>query len=195
MGIVDFLQDWNMRKRVERAFKIYINRHDPAGVSVMKPLPYCARFQKKMAEIFDLEDYHSERVRASASVRGSKRRRRRSAGATVATPPYRLRSRSRSGSLTPESISGTVMSILRLNHQPGIPSSASTEDHSGLELSVLHSHPRYDESTLLSPSQEMDEVEVDDDDDVESNRRGQEEGLAQFTSAFHSSPKVKGAAP
>jgi hypothetical protein len=70
MGIVDFLQEWNLRKRVERAAKIYIQRNDPQGVSVMKPSPYRDRFQRKMEQIFDLDDpFGLFNERGSASVR------------------------------------------------------------------------------------------------------------------------------
>jgi hypothetical protein len=70
MGIVDFLQEWNVTKRVERAAKIYIQRNDPQGVSVMKPSPYRDRFQKKMEQIFDLDDpFGLFAERGSASVR------------------------------------------------------------------------------------------------------------------------------
>lgn len=55
MGIVDFLQDWSMRKKMERASKIYITRSDPLGVSVMEPIPYRDRFQDKMDRIFDIQ--------------------------------------------------------------------------------------------------------------------------------------------
>jgi hypothetical protein len=70
MGIVDFLQEWNLRKRVERAAKIYIQRNDPQGVSVMRPSPYRDRFQRKMEQIFDLDDpFGLFNDRGSASVR------------------------------------------------------------------------------------------------------------------------------
>lgn len=137
MGIVDFLQDWNMRKRVERALKIYVNRQDPGGISVMKPLPYRDRFQHKMAEIFDLEDYHEDELnhRLSASIRGSRRHHHQQQ--LESTPPYRFRSnsfsRSRSNSFTPEAISGTVMSLFRMNP----PSSNVPNEHSEVELSIL----------------------------------------------------------
>jgi 1-phosphatidylinositol-4-phosphate 5-kinase len=54
-GIIDFLQNWTFQKRVERAFKIYFTRKDPDGLSVMPPLPYKARFQAKLEQIFDVE--------------------------------------------------------------------------------------------------------------------------------------------
>ena len=56
MGIVDFLQDWTMKKKIERLFKIYILRKDPDGLSVMLPEPYKLRFQRKLDQIFDIDD-------------------------------------------------------------------------------------------------------------------------------------------
>jgi hypothetical protein len=55
LGIVDFLQDWTFKKRLERAFKIYFTRKDPDGLSVMRPDAYQRRFQGKMEQIFDLD--------------------------------------------------------------------------------------------------------------------------------------------
>ena len=53
-GIVDFLQDWTLNKKIERTGKIYLFRHDPSGVSVMEPEAYKKRFQAKMIQIFDI---------------------------------------------------------------------------------------------------------------------------------------------
>lgn len=55
LGIVDFLQDWTTKKKLERLFKIYFGRKDPDGLSVMEPLQYMSRFQGKMEQIFDIE--------------------------------------------------------------------------------------------------------------------------------------------
>lgn len=54
-GIIDFLQNWTFQKKIERAFKIYVTRKDPDGLSVMPPLQYKSRFQAKLDQIFDLE--------------------------------------------------------------------------------------------------------------------------------------------
>ncbi len=54
-GVIDFLQNWTLQKEIERAFKIYILRKDPDGLSVMPPLQYKIRFQQKLDQIFDLE--------------------------------------------------------------------------------------------------------------------------------------------
>jgi hypothetical protein len=56
MGIVDFLQDWSTKKKLERAGKIYLYRQEPGGISVMEPGSYCHRFQDKMDVIFDVPD-------------------------------------------------------------------------------------------------------------------------------------------
>lgn len=54
-GIVDFLQNWTISKRMERLFKIYVERKDPDGLSVMPPAQYKLRFQSKMSQIFDID--------------------------------------------------------------------------------------------------------------------------------------------
>jgi 1-phosphatidylinositol-4-phosphate 5-kinase len=70
-GIVDFLQDWNMKKQAERMFKIYIKRKSPAGLSVMQPEKYMKRFQKKMEELFDVEeDVHGISATVSSARSG-----------------------------------------------------------------------------------------------------------------------------
>ena len=56
LGIVDFLQDWTTMKVLERSFKIYVTRKDPDGLSVMPPMQYMQRFQKKMEQIFEIDD-------------------------------------------------------------------------------------------------------------------------------------------
>ena len=50
---MDFLQDWSRKKKVERAFKIYVTRKDPEGLSVMHPRHYKERFQTCMDQIFE----------------------------------------------------------------------------------------------------------------------------------------------
>jgi Phosphatidylinositol-4-phosphate 5-Kinase len=54
IGIVDFLQDWSTKKKIERAFKIYFGRKDPDGLSVMEPKPYKLRFQGELFSISKL---------------------------------------------------------------------------------------------------------------------------------------------
>lgn len=54
-GVIDFLQNWTFQKKIERAFKIYVLRKDPDGLSVMAPEDYKVRFQQKLEQIFDVE--------------------------------------------------------------------------------------------------------------------------------------------
>lgn len=61
MGIVDFLQAWTTRKKLERAAKVYLLGQEADGTSVMHPAEYKVRFQNKMDEIFDLELLESKR--------------------------------------------------------------------------------------------------------------------------------------
>ena len=56
LGIVDFLQDWTRKKKIERAFKTYVTRKDPDGLSVMHPRHYKERFQSCMLQIFETSD-------------------------------------------------------------------------------------------------------------------------------------------
>ncbi|RLN57644.1 hypothetical protein BBJ29_000397 [Phytophthora kernoviae] len=53
-GIIDFLQQWTMEKKMERFYKTFIKRKDPDGVSALPPKPYKFRFQQKMSRIFAL---------------------------------------------------------------------------------------------------------------------------------------------
>lgn len=207
MGIVDFLQDWNMTKRIERALKIYINRQDPGGISVMKPLPYRDRFQKKMAEIFDLEDYHEDELnhRLSASIRGS-RRHQQQQQQLEQTPPNRLRSRSRSNSFTPEAISGTVMSLFRMNQSS---TTTTPNEHSEVELSIIrhsvdeennmrtegqvdnNTHPDdTSKEPIILPKVINEGKEEEEEEDEKEEDEQQRTGLSLFTSS--TSPKVKG---
>ena len=71
-GIVDFLQDWTFNKKVERATKIYVFRKDPDGLSVTMPIPYKLRFQKKMEQIFDIDENVNNNVIISSNTNISK---------------------------------------------------------------------------------------------------------------------------
>ena len=167
MGIIDFLQDWNMRKRVERAMKIYIHRDDPQGVSVMKPLQYRDRFQKKMTQIFDLEDYDensSIAQRGSASLRNSHH---------LHHPPHHSAHphHSHHHPPPPETISGTVLTMLHLNKN--IP-----DEIPEVELSVLHHEHS---SQMINPSigedqeyQSYDEEKLFEQENDEKRRNSSE---------------------
>jgi len=81
-GIVDFLQDWTFNKRVERNAKIYVMRKDPAGLSVMEPVGYKLRFQRKMRQIFDMDNSIVRQLSSPSSSPRSP-----SNSAVVVTPP------------------------------------------------------------------------------------------------------------
>ncbi len=54
IGIIDILQEWNWKKRVERLFKIYIKCLDGDGLSAVDPTRYAARFwQRCVIDTFD----------------------------------------------------------------------------------------------------------------------------------------------
>ncbi|CAI5703256.1 unnamed protein product [Peronospora effusa] len=56
-GIIDFLQQWTLEKKLERFYKTFIKRKDPEGVSALPPKPYKFRFQQKMSRIFALSTH------------------------------------------------------------------------------------------------------------------------------------------
>lgn len=51
LGVVDMLQTWTLRKRLERLWKTVVLRHDGNGISAAPPKLYADRFQRKMREI------------------------------------------------------------------------------------------------------------------------------------------------
>ncbi|KAF0690367.1 Aste57867_18202 [Aphanomyces stellatus] len=51
-GIIDFLQQWTLEKKMERFWKQYIKRKDPDGISAIPPKQYKLRFQQKMSQVF-----------------------------------------------------------------------------------------------------------------------------------------------
>jgi 1-phosphatidylinositol-4-phosphate 5-kinase len=46
-GIIDILQEWNWKKRIERYFKVYLKRLDGNGLSAIQPTIYAQRFWKR----------------------------------------------------------------------------------------------------------------------------------------------------
>ncbi|TYZ65510.1 hypothetical protein PybrP1_008969 [[Pythium] brassicae (nom. inval.)] len=56
LGVIDILQTWTLKKRLERFFKIVFRGVDGDGLSAIEPKLYRARFQAKMAEILGVED-------------------------------------------------------------------------------------------------------------------------------------------
>ncbi len=53
MGIVDFLQEWTLQKRLESWIKVNIYRKDLQGVSAVEPNAYHDRFVEKIEDIID----------------------------------------------------------------------------------------------------------------------------------------------
>lgn len=51
LGIVDMLQTWTWRKRLERLWKTLVLRQDGHGISAAPPTLYAERFQRKMHSI------------------------------------------------------------------------------------------------------------------------------------------------
>jgi len=43
MGIIDFQQQWNWKKRLERFIKVRIHGADPDGLSAIEPQQYMRR--------------------------------------------------------------------------------------------------------------------------------------------------------
>ena len=44
--MIDFLQEWNLNKRLERFAKTKLKNKDPAGLSAIEPIAYQKRFQR-----------------------------------------------------------------------------------------------------------------------------------------------------
>ncbi|KAI9910569.1 hypothetical protein PsorP6_010344 [Peronosclerospora sorghi] len=47
-GLIDILQEWNFRKRVEHFFRVYVLCQDRHGISVTNPRQYADRFQQRV---------------------------------------------------------------------------------------------------------------------------------------------------
>lgn len=53
-GIIDILQEWNWKKKLERFYKMYIRGKDGDGLSCMEPIGYADRFlQRAVVDLFD----------------------------------------------------------------------------------------------------------------------------------------------
>jgi hypothetical protein len=53
-GIIDILEQWTWRKRMERWVKCYFRCLDPEGISAMAPAPYADRFWKRaVRDVFE----------------------------------------------------------------------------------------------------------------------------------------------
>ena len=48
ISIIDYLQEWNLSKKSERAWKTLIQRKDPQRISAIEPDAYAQRFRSFM---------------------------------------------------------------------------------------------------------------------------------------------------
>jgi 1-phosphatidylinositol-4-phosphate 5-kinase len=48
LGLIDMLQQWNLRKRVEHFVRVYLLMQDRHGISVVSPRQYADRFQQRV---------------------------------------------------------------------------------------------------------------------------------------------------
>lgn len=173
MGIIDFLQEWNLRKRVERAMKIYIHRDDPQGVSVMRPLQYRDRFQKKMIQIFDLEDYDEDTTggqRGSASLRSPNIHNQHQHPHAHSHHPHH--------SPQPETISGTVLTMLHLNK-------TLPDEIPEVELSVLH-HENSSQMINTNIIEDLEDQSFDEVKQVEQDNEVEDENYRRRQSSSES---------
>lgn len=54
IGLIDTLQEWNLAKKVERFYKVYICGLDGAGISAIEPRKYQERFmQRAVRDVFE----------------------------------------------------------------------------------------------------------------------------------------------
>ena len=56
MGVIDMLQAWTMKKKIERFAKIVFRRVEGDGLSAIEPMAYKKRFQNKVTAIFEISD-------------------------------------------------------------------------------------------------------------------------------------------
>ncbi|KAF0709367.1 Aste57867_5957 [Aphanomyces stellatus] len=73
MGLIDILQQWNMRKRIEHFVRVYIFGQDRLGISVVKPKTYADRFQKRVIRelIYDLQMHDDASVASGGDDDGA----------------------------------------------------------------------------------------------------------------------------
>lgn len=59
LGLIDMLQQWNLRKRVEHFVRVTILLQDRHGISVVNPRQYAERFQKRVIQelIYDTSSF------------------------------------------------------------------------------------------------------------------------------------------
>jgi hypothetical protein len=60
-GIIDVLQEWNLKKKIERYFKVYVLGVDADGLSAIEPETYASRFfHGAVIDFFDGIDDHGD---------------------------------------------------------------------------------------------------------------------------------------
>lgn len=57
LGIIDFQQEWNWQKKMERFFKIRVQGADLDGLSAVEPETYKERFLRKLEDIIDIDTH------------------------------------------------------------------------------------------------------------------------------------------
>ncbi|ETV68003.1 hypothetical protein, variant [Aphanomyces astaci] len=70
VGLIDILQQWNVRKRLEHFVRVYLCGQDRLGISVVAPHEYADRFQKRVVRdlIHDLHEVPPKRHRPRPSM-------------------------------------------------------------------------------------------------------------------------------
>ncbi len=67
IGIIDVLQGWTWKKRIERFLKIYFQLKDGDGISALPPSPYADRFLKRCV-LDTFEGMNDMKFRVDSSV-------------------------------------------------------------------------------------------------------------------------------
>jgi len=63
IGIIDVLQEWNFKKKMERFLKMYFKRYDGDGLSAIEPVAYSERFWRgAVLDTFDGLEYDTEEL-------------------------------------------------------------------------------------------------------------------------------------
>lgn len=63
IGIIDVLQEWNFKKKMERFLKINIKQYDGDGLSAIEPVLYSERFWRgAVLDTFDGLEYDTEEL-------------------------------------------------------------------------------------------------------------------------------------
>ncbi|GAB9463508.1 Phosphatidylinositol-4-phosphate-5-kinase [Globisporangium polare] len=72
VGVIDILQTWTLKKRLERFFKVHVQRRDSEGLSAIEPELYQKRFEAKLREVIALpKEYQAALNRKDRNVGGA----------------------------------------------------------------------------------------------------------------------------